>query len=110
MIDHKDLANEIGQASVMINTPTWEEPFGLTYIEAMACGTPIATFSSGATEEIITDKTGIIVPKGDVDGLSNAIKEAAKLKRKDARAHVEQNFTIDKMIDAYEAYYQTLAG
>ena len=108
VLSHQKLAKEIGQASVMINTPQWEEPFGLTYIEAMACGTPVATFKSGASEEILTDKTGVIVPKDDVDGLADALDQAANLKRADCHKHVEKNFTIDRMIEAYEACYKKI--
>ena len=105
-LSHAELAKKIGQAAVMINTPQWEEPFGLTFVEAMACGTPIATFESGAASEIITDKTGVIVPKNDINALATAIDKAAALKRAECHQHAEQNFSIDRMIDAYEKLYQ----
>lgn len=109
-VSHAELAKAIGRASVMINTPLWEEPFGLTFVEAMACGTPVVTFKSGAAGEIIIPPTGLIVPKGDTYAMAAAMDKAAHLKRADCRTHVEMRFTIDKMIAAYEGVYAEMVG
>lgn len=107
-LDHKELQRYIGQSSVMINTPVWDEPFGLTFVEAMACGTPVVTLESGAAKEIITDETGVIVPRDDFAGLVEAIKISASFDRKKCRQHVEENFSLDKMTDAYLDLYESL--
>ncbi|WP_330447630.1 glycosyltransferase (plasmid) [Paracoccus marcusii] len=48
-----DLAAEYGRASALLFTPQWDEPFGLTAIEAMACGTPVAAVAMGAVHEVL---------------------------------------------------------
>ncbi len=79
----------------------WEEPFGLVMIEAMACGTPVIAYSSGAVKEVIKDKkTGFIVK--NADEMAKKIKEIEKIKREDCRERVEENFTTEIMIDGYE--------
>jgi glycosyltransferase involved in cell wall biosynthesis len=92
----------------------WEEPFGLVIVEAMACGTPVIAFRRGAVPELIVQgKTGFICPK---DKNSSMVKAVAKLNsmshhrykkmRIDCRKHVEENFSIGKMVDRYEVTYQ----
>ena len=90
----------------------WEEPFGLVMIEAMACGTPVIAFRRGSVPEIIKhNKTGFIVPpldknkKPNIEGLVEAIKKIDQIDRRECRKHVEENFTVEKMVDEYEKVY-----
>lgn len=86
----------------------WEEPFGLVMIEAMATGCPVVAYPNGAVPEVVVDgKTGFLV--NNVEEMAEKIKfieglESEKMKdlRANCRRHVEENFTIDKMIDGYE--------
>ncbi|MGM8888030.1 glycosyltransferase, partial [Psychrobacter sp. 1U2] len=62
----KDQINErLSQVTAMLFTSTWDEPYGLTLAESLACGTPVIGFDVGASAEIVTPKTGVIVPKMD---------------------------------------------
>lgn len=90
----------------------WEEPFGLTMIESMSCGTPVIVFKRGSVPEVVKDKkTGFVVnpltEKGEVNlvGFIKAIKDIEKIKRKDCRLLVEENFTIQKMVNRYEKLF-----
>lgn len=92
----------------------WNEPFGLVMIEAMSCGTPVIAFDRGSVGEIVKDQeTGYIVaPREGVRGLVAAIKKLQSLSldeyrkmRFACRAHVEKNFTIEKMVDNHEKIY-----
>jgi glycosyltransferase involved in cell wall biosynthesis len=106
---------------------SWEEPFGLVMTESMACGTPVIAFAMGSVPEIIKDgKTGYIVnisednKRGDwiikrtgVEGLVEAVRVIKDLPekkyiemRQNCRRHVEENFTIEKMVDGYEEVYK----
>jgi glycosyltransferase involved in cell wall biosynthesis len=79
----------------------WEEPFGLVMIEAMSCGTPVVAFSNGAAPEVVRDgKTGFIV--ANEQEMAEAIKKIDLINRADCRRHVEENFSIDRMINSYE--------
>lgn len=94
----------------------WEEPFGLTMIEAMACGTPVVAFRRGSVPEVVSDKkTGFVVSARTKEGKTNykgfmeAVKNINKISRKECRKWVEENFTVKKMVDEYEKlYYQII--
>ena len=60
-------------ADVYIN-PTYEDNFPTTNIEALACGTPVITYNTGGSPEAVDDRTGIVVEKGDVNGLMRSIE------------------------------------
>ncbi|MBF8249795.1 MAG: hypothetical protein HW400_396 [Candidatus Levybacteria bacterium] len=79
----------------------WEEPFGLVLIEAMACGTPVVAFSHGAISEVVKDSlTGYVVENHSQ--MVEAVKKIEMIDRMNCRKRVEENFTIEKMIDSYE--------
>jgi len=69
-----ELAEWYSLADVFIN-PTLEDNFPTTNIEALACGTPVITFNTGGAPESVDDQTGIVVDKGDIAGLINAIRK-----------------------------------
>lgn len=98
-----------GEAKALLCPIRWEEPFGLTYIESMACGTPIITFDRGSARETIKDgKTGFVVK--DINGMIKAIKKIDQIDRRECRKYVEENFSTRKMVDNYEKiYYEILA-
>lgn len=95
------------KAKAFLFPVTWEEPFGLTMVEAMACGTPVIGFNRGAVNEVITNnKTGFVVE--NVEEMVIKIKEINKINRADCRSHVKNNFSIEKMTDQYESLYFSL--
>lgn len=61
-------------ADVFIN-PTLEDNYPTTNLEAMACGTPVITYQVGGSPEAVTPETGIVIEKGDVEGLAKAIND-----------------------------------
>lgn len=69
-------------AAAMVNSVRWEEPFGLSIIEAMAAGVPIAGFDRGAFRELISEKSGVIANGTTVSSLAEAIESATKLDSK----------------------------
>jgi len=103
-----ELAAEVGAASVALVTPAWDEPFGLVVAEALACGTPVAGFARGALPELVDAATGVLVPADDVWGLALALHSAAALDRRECRARAEWLFSVDDMIDGYEAMFAEL--
>jgi glycosyltransferase involved in cell wall biosynthesis len=83
----------------------WQEPFGLVLIEAMACGTPVVALSAGAVPElVVSGETGVLCDAPSE--LGRAISQAAALDPYRCRAHVEANFTADRMVSAYEDLYR----
>jgi glycosyltransferase involved in cell wall biosynthesis len=97
-------------AKAFLMTINQEEPFGLVMAEAMACGTPVIAFKRGSTEEVIVDgKTGFLVdPQKGVEGLAEAFSKISTISPRNCRTHIEQNFTLEKMVDNYEKVYTKL--
>ena len=100
----------------------WEEPFGMVMIEAMACGTPVIAYNRGSVSEIVRDGlTGFIIDQDDKDrpgkgkwvikkqgvaGLVEAINRIGEIDRENCRKHIEENFTVEKMVEGYEEVYK----
>jgi glycosyltransferase involved in cell wall biosynthesis len=73
----QELAEIYSAADVFVN-PTLEEVLGLVNIEAMACGTPVITFNSGGSPECLDATCGLVVERGDLQGLITAIATVRK--------------------------------
>lgn len=96
-----------GDSRALLFPVEWEEPFGLVMIEAMACGTPVIAFNRGSVPEVVKDGvTGFIVD--DIAGMVSAIKKIDQIDRAACRKHIEENFTVEKMVDGYEEIYQKI--
>ena len=66
------LAQWYSEADVFVN-PTYEETFGLTTVEAQACGTPVVVYETGGCPETVTYGNGTIVPQGNLEKLKEAV-------------------------------------
>ncbi len=106
--NHKEKVELLKNAKALLTPIQWREPFGLFFVEAMACGTPVIAFNRGSVPEIIKDgETGFIVR--NVEEMAEAIKNIDKISRKKCRERVEKYFTVGKMADGYEkVYYEIL--
>ena len=70
----KQLADLYSMADLFLNL-TYEDNFPTTNLEALACGTPILTYKTGGSIEAVSDNTGFIVEKGDLDSVIKVINE-----------------------------------
>jgi glycosyltransferase involved in cell wall biosynthesis len=83
-------------ARALVNPIRWPEPFGMVMIEALACGTPVLAYPSGAAPEIVEPGlTGQLVNDGDE--LVDAIGAVGELDRDACRAAVESRFSVERM-------------
>lgn len=97
----------IGNAVALISPIQWPEPFGLSTIEAIACGTPVIAFRYGALPEVLEPgTTGFLVR--NVEEAVRAVPLAAQLSRKQIRLSFERRFTAERMAKDYLAIYQRL--
>lgn len=90
------------QKAIALLTPVqWEEPFGLTTIEAMACGTPVISLKRGAASEIIENgKNGFICDS--IHGMVEAVEKVDSIDRRACRTRIERKFSLKQMVDGYE--------
>src|SRR5579864_5608814 len=97
----------MGQALGLLFPIEWDEPFGLTAVEAMATGTPVIAYRRGAAEEIIRHcETGYLVKAGERTQAAALVEDLYDIPRAGCRAHVEAHFGMDAMIEAYEQIYE----
>ena len=106
-IDERSKSEFLGEASALLFPIDWPEPFGLSMIEAMACGTPVLAFRCGSVPEIIDPGvTGLIV-----DSMDEAIRvmpQVLALDRRAVRQKFEQRFSASRMAKDYVQVYRSL--
>ena len=104
-----DRVNALGRARAMLHLIGFEEPFGLSVVESMACGTPVIAYRRGSMPELIVDGvTGFLVDT--LDEAIAAIERVEEIDRATCRQHVERHFTVDRMADQYLQLYRNLLG
>lgn len=95
----------LGGALALLHPINFAEPFGLSVVEAMACGTPVIAFSRGSMPEIVRHgETGFLVD--GIDAAVDAVARAGEIDRARCRAWVEERFTADRMVDDYLRVYR----
>jgi glycosyltransferase involved in cell wall biosynthesis len=99
----------LGSARALLHLINFDEPFGLSVVEALACGTPVIALNRGSMPELIEDGvTGFLV--NNIDEAVIAIGRIGEIDRNDCRAAVASRFTVDLMADRYiDLYHQVLA-
>lgn len=78
--NQKELAEVYSAADVFV-MPTREENYPTVNMEAIACGTPVVTFDTGGSPEMLDDKTGIVVKANDIEATKKAIKDICEKKK-----------------------------
>jgi glycosyltransferase involved in cell wall biosynthesis len=102
-----DRAVVLGGAGALLHPLGFDEPFGLSVVEAMMCGTPVVAYRRGALPETVDDGlTGILVD--DVAGAVAAVPRAVRLDRRAVAATARRRFSVDRMVDGYLAVYESI--
>ncbi|GBE90415.1 glycosyltransferase [Nostoc cycadae] len=97
----------LGQAAAMIVPIQWDEPFGIVFAEALACGTPVISCPRGALPEIVRQGIdGYLV--NNLEEAVSAIANISKINRERCRQRVEQCFSADVVVSKYEHLYHSL--
>jgi glycosyltransferase involved in cell wall biosynthesis len=97
----------LGEALALLFPIEWPEPFGLSMIEAMACGTPVLAFRHGSVPEIIDDGlTGCIVDT--MEEAVRALPRVLSLDRRAVRQRFEERFSAARMARDYVGVYRSL--
>lgn len=110
-----DVADLMASADVFA-MPSFEEPFGLVFCEAMAMGLPVVALDSGGAPEIISHGVHGLLPPPDhhdalVSGLAMLISEPGRRRAmgEEGRRHVERHFDVDRMASDMAALYREVA-
>ena len=99
----------LGSARALLHLINFAEPFGLSVIEAMACGTPVIATRRGSMPELIEHGvTGFLVDTPD-EALA-AIERVGEIDRAAVRRTVAERFSVDRMADAYVGLYRDILG
>ncbi|MCK5001502.1 MAG: glycosyltransferase [Gammaproteobacteria bacterium] len=97
----------LGDALALLHPIYFDEPFGLSVVESMACGTPVIAYDRGSMPEIIRDgSTGFIVD--NVETAVQAVNRIDSLNRHDCREEVEKRFTSKRMTHEYIKVYHKI--
>jgi glycosyltransferase involved in cell wall biosynthesis len=102
-------AKTLGSACALLHLINFDEPFGLSVVEALACGTPVIARNRGSMPELIDDGvTGFLVDS--LDAAVDAIDRIDEIDRAACRAAVSARFTVDRMADRYLGLYRSILG
>ncbi len=97
----------LGKAAAMIVPIEWEEPFGIVFAEALACGTPVISCPLGALPEIVRHGTdGYLV--NNLEEACTAIQNLPQIDRHNCRQRAEDCFCASVIVDKYEQLYNSL--
>jgi len=97
----------LGEAAAFVVPIEWDEPFGIVFAEALACGTPVISCARGALPEIVEHgRHGFLINSID-DGV-HAIRRISEISRIECRARVEKKFSADVVVTQYEELYEKL--
>ncbi len=103
-VDAEDRSEVLGSAHALLHLIDFDEPFGFSVVEAMACGTPVIAYGRGSMGELIEhDRTGFVVHT--VDEATRAVDLADGLDRAAIRAAIAIRFDRKLMVERYAAVY-----
>lgn len=106
-VNEKQKIALLKKAKAFLNPVMWNEPFGLTSIEAMAMGVPVIAFDKGPMREIIMDgKTGFVVK--NIKEMAKAVKGVDGLNRQLISQYAKSHFSAATMAENYLKVYETL--
>jgi glycosyltransferase involved in cell wall biosynthesis len=108
-LGHEALARQLARGAVFVSSSVWAEPFGLTLVEAMSCGTPVAAFANGAAAEIVTPGAGRLAAEDTPVALAAAVEAARRIDRGTVRARAE-DFDARIMVGRYEMLLREVSG
>ena len=99
----------LGGARALLHLIDFEEPFGYSVVEAMACGTPVIANARGSMPEIVREGEGGYLVHSLDEALA-AVHASAHIDRRAVRASVERRFDVERMVDGYLDVYQRILG
>jgi glycosyltransferase involved in cell wall biosynthesis len=97
----------LGNAYALLHPINFNEPFGLSVVESMACGTPVLAFNKGSMPELIQNGVNGFISE-NIGEMCEHIKDVKKISRKECRRTVEERFSQEKMVKEYIKVYEEI--
>jgi glycosyltransferase involved in cell wall biosynthesis len=105
----EDRSDLLGGARALLHLIDFEEPFGLSVVESMACGTPVIANRRGSMPELIRDgENGFLVDS--IDAAVESVSRVGSLDRGRVRASVSRRFAVERMVEDYLAVYHRVVS
>lgn len=106
-VDDEQKSSLLSSARAMLVPIAWDEPFGIVFVEALACGTPVISCPRGALPEIVRPGIdGFLV--NTVGQAVDALRAIPSLDRSACRRRVDESFSVAKVASRYEELYSTM--
>ena len=99
----------LGRADALLHLINFDEPFGLSVVEAMACGTPVLARPRGSMPEIVVPGVNGFLPASAGEDAA-ALRQTDALDRRKVRESVKQRFGVERMVDEYLSLYQRIVA
>ena len=116
-LPREDVTSLYADHDVLIFPSVWDEPFGITLLEAMASGIPVVATATGGAAEILEEhENALVFSRGDAAGCAGCIgrlltnPELYERLRTGGRRTVERRFVLERTVDEVEIDLETLAG
>ena len=106
------LFSKLYTAADLFVNPTIEENFPTVNIEALACGTPVLTYNTGGSHEIIDETSGDVVEKNDIDTLLKQIENICENHKYNKKACLlrASKFDMNEKFNDYVDLYKEILG
>lgn len=106
-VGREERAEILGAAACLLHPIAFAEPFGLSVVESMLCGTPVVAYARGSMPELVEDGvTGALAH--DVDSAVAGVQRAVDFDRATCRQTAVRRFSVDRMVDDYVDVYETV--
>jgi len=105
----RERAEILGGSAALLHPIAFDEPFGLSVVESMACGTPVVAYRRGSMPEVVDEGvTGFLVDTAEQ--ASAAVASITTIDRAGCRTRARQRFGVDRMVSDYLAVYRDIIG
>jgi glycosyltransferase involved in cell wall biosynthesis len=105
----EERASVLGSGAALLHPIRFAEPFGLSVVESMACGTPVIAYGKGSMPEVIDERvTGRVV--SNVDEAVAAVAGVTEIDRAGCAKRARERFSADRMVEDYLTIYRKIVS